>query len=144
MEFLVLWLVTVVASYGLEVGNDLRMYKDVADNGYKIDNKHFSELSKQLNPNASKTTFISMLIPMLNIMQAFQRAVQYNNIRPMVLDQLRVTDTLEEMSEIEKEEYLRKPTGLNAFLVSLKFEIRLAKAEHITIQEENENSEIFF
>lgn len=62
----------------------------------------------------------------------------------MVLDQLRVMDTLEEMSEMEKEEYSKKPTGFNALLVPLKLEIRLAKAHKITINGDDENSEIFY
>ena len=144
MEFLVIWLTTVVASYSLDLANGLRMYKDVADNGYKINNKRLSKLGKQLNPNASKVTSLTRLIPMLNLIQVFQNVVQYNNIRPMVLDQLRVTDSLEEMSEIEKEEYSKNPTGLNAVIIPFKSEIRLANAEHITIQVENENSEIFY
>lgn len=87
MEFLVVWLTTVVASHSLDLVNGLRMYKDVADNGYKIDNKRFSELSKQLYPNASKVRSLLMLIPIVNLMQVFKRAAQYNNIRPMVLDE---------------------------------------------------------
>lgn len=55
-----------------------------------------------------------------------------------------VIDVLEEMSEIEKEEYLKNPTGLNALIAPLKFEIRLARAEHTTIKVENENSEFFY
>lgn len=144
MEFLVFWVGTSVASFCLEVANELRMFKDVADNGYKIDTKRLSELGEQLNPNGSKIHFLSMLIPIYNMMLVLQRALQYNNCRGLVLDQLRVMDTLEEMSEIEKEEYAKKPTGLNALLVPFKLEIRLANAEHITINENNENSEIFF
>lgn len=105
MELLVLWLGTSITSFCMEMANELRMFKDVADAGYKIDIRRLSDLSKQLNPNASKATLLSMLIPIFNIMQVFQRTVQYNNARPMILDQLNVMDALEEMSEIEKQEY---------------------------------------
>lgn len=105
MELLVLWVGTSITSFCMEMANELRMFKDVADVGYKIDIRRLSDLNKQLNPNASKTTLLSMLIPIFNIMQVFQRTVQYNNIRPMIFDQLNVMDVLEEMSEIEKQEY---------------------------------------
>lgn len=105
MELLVLWFGTSIASFCMEMANELRMFKDVADAGYKIDIRRLSDLSKQLNPNATKATLLSMLIPIFNIMQVFQRTVQYNNARPMILDQLNVMDALEEMSEIEKQEY---------------------------------------
>lgn len=144
MEFLALWLGTSIASFGMEIANELRMFKDVADAGYKIDVKKLSELGKQLNPNATKTTLLSMLIPILNITQVFQRILQYNNARPTILDQLSVIDALEEMSEIEKTEYLKNPTGLNALIVPLKTEIRLLKASSIKIDDGNDHSEIYY
>ena len=144
MEFLIIWLSTVAVSFGMEIANELRMFKDVADAGYKIDIRRLSDLSKQLNPNASKATLLSMLIPIFNIMQVFQRTVQYNNARPMILDQLNVMDALEEMSEIENQEYQKKPTGLNALLIPLKDEIRISKAASIKIETDTEKSEIFY
>lgn len=144
MEFLVLWLGTSVASFGMEIANELRMFKDAADAGYKVDIKRLSELGKQLNPNATKATLLSMLIPIFNVMQVFQRTIQYNNVRPMILDQLSVIDALEEMSEIEKTEYLKNPTGLNALIVPLKTEIRLSKATSIKINDGNNHSEIYY
>lgn len=143
MEFLILWLGTSITSFCMEIANELKIFKDVADAGYKIDIERISELN-QLNPNASKNTFLSMLIPIFNVMQVFQRAIQYNNTRYILLDSLNVMDVLEEMSEIEKQEYLRKPTGLNALLIPLKTEIRLAKATSIEINNKNENSKITF
>lgn len=148
MEFLIIWLSTVAVSFGMEIANELRMFKDVADAGYKIDIRRLSDLSKQLNPNASKATLLSMLIPIFNIMQVFQRTVQYNNARPMILDQLNVMDALEEMSEIEKIEYLEKPTGLNAAFVTLKSEKPylnpLLYGSSIEINRDDEHSKIYY
>ena len=144
MEFLALWLGTSVASFVMEIANELRMFKDAADAGYKVNVERLSELGKQLNPNATKVTFLSILIPIFNVMQVFQRIIQYNNIRPTILDQLSVIDALEEMSEIEKTEYLKNPTGLNALNVLLKSEIRLSKAASIKINDGNGYSEIYY
>lgn len=144
MEFFVLWLGTSAASFGMEIVNELRMFKDTADAGYKVDVKRLSELGKQLNPDAPKVTLLSMLIPIFNVIQVFLRTIQYNNVRPMILDQLKVIDALEEMSEFEKIEYLKNPTGLNALIVPLKSEIRLLKATMIKIKDGNEYSEIYY
>ena len=141
MEFLVLWLVTCVASFGMEFANGLRMFKDLADAGYKVDEKRFLELGKQLNPNETKAI---LLIPVFNLIQVFQKTILYNKVRPIILDQLSVMDVLKEMSEIEKTEYLKNPTGLNALVVSLKTEIRLSKAKKIEINDGNEHGEIFY
>lgn len=144
MELLVLWLGTTIASFCMEMSNELRMFKDVADAGYKIDIRRLSELSEQLNPNAQNVALLSMLIPIFNIMQVLKRSAQYISARPMMLDQLSVLDALEEMSEIEKQEYQKKPTGLNAILIPLKAEIRMSKAASIKIETDTENSEIFY
>ena len=144
MKILFLWISTVAASFCIELTNELRMFKDVADAGYKINIDRLSDLSKKLNPDASKITLLSMLIPIFNIIQVFERITKYNNIRPMLLDQLSVIDALEEMSEIEKQEYLKKPTGLNAILVPFKLEVRIAKADSVKIENDNEKSEIFY
>jgi len=62
----------------------------------------------------------------------------------MILDQLNVMDALEEMTEIEKQEYLKKPTGLNALLIQLRAEIRISRAASIKIETDTEKSEIFY
>ena len=122
MEFLVLWL-----------ANEFKIFKDAADAGYKINMKRLSEFQKQLSPDATKITFLSMLIPLYNVMSVFQRVIQYENARPMILDQLSVTGVLEEMSDYEKKEYSKRPTGLNAIIVPLKAESKLSKATKVTI-----------
>lgn len=53
-------------------------------------------------------------------------------------------DVLEELSEIEKEEYLKNPTGLNALLVPIKMKIRLSNALSVKIIDGNEQSEIYY
>lgn len=133
MEFLVLWLGTTAASFAMELANEFKIFKDAADAGYKIDIKRLSEFQKQLSPDATKITFLSMLIPLYNVMSVFQRVIQYENARPMILDQLSVTGVLEEMSDYEKKEYSKRPTGLNALIVPLKAESKLSKATKVTI-----------
>lgn len=133
MEFLVLWLGTTAASFAMELANEFKIFKDAADAGYKINIKRLSEFQKQLSPDATKITFLSMLIPLYNVMSVFQRVIQYENARPMILDQLSVTGVLEEMSDYEKKEYSKRPTGLNALIVPLKAESKLSKATKVTI-----------
>lgn len=144
MEFLVLWLGTIVASFGLEIANASRMLKDVADAGYKIDMERLSEIYKQINQDVPNATLQSMLIPVLNVMLVFQRTVQYYQFRPMILSQLSLIDALEEMSEIEKTEYLKKPTRLNALIIHTKAETRLLNAKTIQIKDGNDYSEFYY
>lgn len=144
MELLIIWIATIIASFYMEITNELRMFKDVADAGYKVDVSQLSNFGKQLNPDASKVNLLSMLILGVNMLTVFQRAIQYNNVRPFVLDQLHVIDALEEMSELEKEEYAKNPTGFNAVMIILNKKLKESKNITITIKEDNVQSEIKF
>ena len=63
MEILIFWLGTCITSFCMEMVNEIRMSKDVADAGYKIDTKRLSEFNKQINPKGAKKHLISTLIP---------------------------------------------------------------------------------
>lgn len=51
MEFLIIWIGTIIISFGMEIATDLRLFKDVADAGYKINLEKLSELQKQFDIN---------------------------------------------------------------------------------------------
>lgn len=144
MEFLGIWLGSCITSFGIEIATSFRMFKDVADAGYKIDIDRMDKIAKILDPDSSKREFLTMLLPVFNIMHSSFKAIDYNNAKSMLLDQLGVLDVLEEMSEIEKQEYQKKPTGLNAILVPLKSELRLAKSQLLIITRPNFKSKIFY
>ncbi|MEG1142991.1 MAG: hypothetical protein RSD96_00145 [Bacilli bacterium] len=120
MGILLIWLGTVVASFGIQSSQVLLMFKDLADNGYKMDLNRFHEIAQQMNPEAKRVSLLSFFIPVVNIMLATQKAVQYKQIRSSILDQFSVIDLLEDMSDEEIERYQKKQTGLNALFMSLK------------------------
>lgn len=105
MEIIILWISSIIISIVLEIKNELRIFKDVADNGYKIDINRLDEISKQINPNATKATLYSLLLPFLNLKGVCERTIQYNNIRPFILDQLSVLDSLIPMTKEEEKKY---------------------------------------
>lgn len=144
MEFLGIWLGSCITSFGIEIATSFRMFKDVADAGYKIDIERMDKITKILDPDSSKREFLTMLLPVFNIMHSSFKAIGYNNAKSILLDQLEVLDVLEEMSEIEKQEYQKRPTGLNAILVPLKSELRIAKSQLLIIIRPNFKSKIFY
>lgn len=143
-EFLIFWIGTIITSFSMKIMYELRMYKDLADAGYKFNSQKLSKLEKELNPKATKNTLLSMLIPMFNIMQVLQTTIQYNNTKSTVLNQFNIMGVLEEMNAKEKEDYQEKPTGINAFIVPIKFKIRLSEATVEKIVYENEVCEIYY
>ena len=145
MKILVMWLGSVVASFFMEIGNELRMYKDAADAGYKISNSKLLErFGKERESKPSLSTLL-LLTPVINIMFVMKNTLDYNNRRDDLLTQLHVIGVLEEMSDYEKSEYAKRPTGLNALLVPFKTTMKLRNANFIEIKDENGiSSKIFF
>lgn len=145
MKILVMWLGTVVASFFMEIGNELRMYKDVADAGYKINNSKLLEMLGKTRESKPSLSTLFLLTPVINIMFVMKNTLDYNDRRDDLLTQLHVMGALDEMSDYEKSEYAKRPTGLNALLVPFKTMIKLRNANFIEIKDENDiSSKIFF
>ena len=144
MEILVIWLGTVIASFGMEISHTLRIFKDIADAGYKCDLKRVNELSEHFSPDSSKKTLISLLVIGYNIFYVFDEVNKYNNARPMFLSQLDVAGVLEEMTDEEKKEYLKEPTGLNAIKIQIKSESKKKDVKTLSVKKKNEKGKIFY
>ena len=144
MEFFVIWLGTVVASVGMEISNELRIFKDIADAGYKCNLKRVNELSENLNPNSSGIAIVSLLVPGYNIFYVLDKTNKYNNARPMLLSQLDIAGVLEEMTDEEKKEYLKEPTGFNAIKIQIKLERKLKGVQTLEIEKKNEKGKIIY
>lgn len=143
MEYLAFYIIAIIAGFVMKLTNELRIIKDVADAGYKIDMKRVNELNNSLNLDHNSN--LEMFIPILNIIRVMESTMQYNSARPMILDQFNTLDCLQEMTESEKEEYLKKPTALNAILINV---ISEAKKESgimkINFKDEHGQNQICF
>lgn len=142
-------LVTAPMSLIGELANEFRMFKDIADAGYKIKMTEMSKINKQINPNNNKTLFINIFLPIWNLYWVTKNIMNYNMTRTTILDQLSIMDVLEEMTEEELKEYKKKPTALNAIFMMIKSEMNKDESRKIEIklilkEENNEESEITF
>lgn len=145
MKILIMWLGSVVASFFMEIGNELRMYKDAADAGYKVNNSKLLERLRKGRESKPSLSTLFLLTPVINIMFVMKNTLDYNDRRDDLLTQLHVMGALDEMSDYEKSEYAKRPTGLNALLVPFKTMIKLRNANFIEIKDENDiSSKIFF
>lgn len=104
------WLATIITSSSIQFANQLRNYKDVADNDYKIDTERYKK-------SRSKKAWLNF-VPIVNLVVAMRSTVRLNNIRHSIVDRLRSCSLLIPMTEDEKEAYNQNPTALNAFAIS--------------------------
>lgn len=142
MNFIGLWITTTVTSYVLDLGLGIKLFKDLADQGYKIDLERYKELKEELN--LGNRSVIIKFIPFLNILNEMKKSFDYNQQRNMIFNSMDVLDLLEEMTDLEKEEYQKKPTGWNAILLPIKVERRLSKAERIICNMEGSEYEVYY
>ena len=140
MEYLIMWLLTTGISIVFELKNELRLFKDVADEGYKVDIERMAEIYKQINNSSSKINFLPLIIPIYNIVFTAKKIMDYNDIRPFILDSLRVVDLIEKMSKEEQEAYQKRPTATNALLITIK----KRNMEYIVVNTDKGRSKIFY
>ena len=68
LQLLILWVSTYLISKGVDISLVLRMFKDIADCGYKLKIKRLSDFVNSVQPEQEQKTFIIKLIPFLNVL----------------------------------------------------------------------------
>ncbi len=141
MRLIIIWFLSYITSLGMNLANNLMIYKDAADNGYKFKNTLDNDAKEELdNLNRNPLAFI----PGLNILNEFFRLFAYSYNKSEVLNDLYYFNAFEEMNDAEKKMYSLKPTGLNAFCVPFVYKNRLANAYKVEILDDVGTSYIYF
>ena len=147
LQFLIIWITTVLASIGADTSLAFKMIKDVADSGYKIKLDRMKEVSDALNPNVKQMNNFIKLIPVINLIKSFSDLVEYSNLRTNLLDEFSVLDCVEEMTDEEKKQYMLKPTAINAIVIYAKSKIKKEEKDKkitISFKDGNEEGKITF
>lgn len=147
MELLITWISTVITSVGMEVAQELKIFKDIADLGYKLNFDKISEMEDEFNKgylSSSNKAILELFIPIYNMISVLERTVEYASSRESFLQQLKFMNCIEGMSKFEYEEYQKKPTGLNAVIVPLMYEKRLKNAKVLKIINDYDTSLIYY
>lgn len=104
-----LWVGSIMVSLGIELTTELKMIKDMADLGYKINLEQLDQQQKLLATEELKRTLLFILVMPVNVLESFNRATLYHSNRDFMVSQLKAMDALEEMSEKEIKRYETKP-----------------------------------
>lgn len=137
MELLIAWIITILISFGMELGFSFNVLKDLANNGYKLNYVKLVNANQNIDLESIKINKILLLIPFVNIFKEIERAYMYKEQRPYILDEFRVIDVLEEMTKEEMKEYEQNPTVSTA----IKFIVDNAPIHTVKL---NDNSIIYY
>lgn len=132
-QILIMWGLTTVASFIMEIAQESRLFKELADLGYKLNFVRFREFQQSIGYKNNSLSW--MLVPLYNIFMVIENTIKYNEARNMILDELNVIDVIEEMSDWELNEYKKNPIGLNAILLPIKYQIELDKSINIKLED---------
>lgn len=127
VEMFLIWLGTTVTSVGISFVNSVGMMKDFSDAGYKLDIDELREFKEKNNNNNNNSLYF--LIPFVNVLYAYYTFVQYNNNRFSTLNLFRVLGLIEKMSDAERKEYEKNPTGLHAYGMLIKDTVNKVKRD---------------
>ena len=130
MEFIIIWLSSILGSKIIEFFNSLHIYNKLAQSGYYIN------VSKMLKANSNANDSFRKIIPYIPIINIVLASVNYlHTIMDMdsVFFSLKNDDCLERLSIEEEKEYKEKPRGLTAYKIAIKKDTLMRNAKKLII-----------
>lgn len=143
-DFMETFIIFVVGSIILSVVadrvNDYRIFKDLADAGYKLNLDKLMEITKDIKTNddvynnqgvgikkrpntnsdySKSVKKVAMFIPWFNIYTVYKNIKAYNEARARTFEYFNFLGVLEEMTLEEKERYAKHPNGYVAYRICL-------------------------
>lgn len=119
LDLIIIYILSLITSLGMNIALYFKMSKDIADQGYKIDIEKTSEFLKQFKELQQQNKII-LFLPIVNIFAQYMALLKYVQNRYMVVDEFRVIGCLQQFTKEEEEAYNKKPTGLTAVALSIK------------------------
>lgn len=110
MNFLILWILTILSSYGVMLYTSFSLIKNIFDNGYKFVTKNLKEYGdKNQDLPINKIFKLSMLIPFYNLFTSFKIMFDYSQYLNRVLLELKTLGIIEEMTEFKNKNMKKIP-----------------------------------
>ena len=117
MSFFSIWGITIITSTICELVNEIKIFKDFADQGYKFNMDKMKTIQTNIVPNTTSSA-LDMYIPFYNLYTVLKRKAMYEQNKDTIFTQYEKLGILEEMTEEEKKVYASKPTGWNAIVIA--------------------------
>ena len=111
MEYLIIYIISVITSISIELIAELSIIKEIAQKGYKLD---ILSATDELTNYETKNNFLKKLIPIYNIIFSIKQTKKYKNIKEKLLENPSNQKTLVKMNDIEKAIFEEKPKSITA------------------------------
>ena len=111
MEYIIIYLISILASFGIELVGELSFIKEVAQKGYKLDMKKATE---RISKKERKMNIFKKFIPVYNVIHSFKQLSDYEKQKNKILRNPEQAKSLVEMNEIERSLFEDKPSSITA------------------------------
>lgn len=119
MNVLLIVLSTIVLSFSIELLNEMTIFKEIANRGYKID---MNKASKYANKKEQQMFLVKMIIPGVNIVEAFKRMNKYEKAKSELFANLDKIDLFVKMTDEEYQQYIDRPKSTTALNLAIALE----------------------
>ena len=144
LQFLLLWLASIIISKVMDLSLGFKMVKDIADLGYKINKDRITNLANQLGVEQLKKSKIESFIPIYNIFKSMYINAQYINYKEQMISSLNALSIIDEMTDLEKDVYNEKPGAIRAIALDPIVQFELDSSIKIEVSKDNLKGIIYF
>ena len=144
LQFLLLWLASIIISKVMDLSLAFKMVKDIADLGYKINRDRITNLVNQLDVEQLKKSKIESFIPIYNIFKSMYVNAQYINYKEQMISSLNALCIIDEMTDLEKDVYNKKPGAIRAIALDPIVQFELDSAFKIEVSKDDLKGIIYF
>ena len=116
MEYLLIYIISIIASMGIELVGELSIIKELATKGYKLDMEKSSERKTK---QERKKDILKKFIPIYNIIHSFKQLAKYEKEKKKILENPSNYESIVEMNKIEKDLFNEKPKAITALNLAI-------------------------
>lgn len=131
MNIFDIWVITVMASFLLEIHKIVKIYKELADQNYKFNPEKFKELINSEEYITKQANILEFFLPIYNLMVITLREDDFIKNKEKFYQTLIKFGAVEEMTEEEIKEYGEYKFGIHAIVMEKN---RLEKEQKIEDQ----------
>ena len=118
MQIVLFIILSFFLSLGIETINELSIFKEIANLGYKVD---LSIVEQYVDKKDNFKWLVMSFIPGLNVFASIKRLKKYDSFRNDISNKVNEMDLFIKMDDEEYQSYLDNPKAINAFNISFDY-----------------------
>ena len=137
MNIIEIYIASLLASLGISTINELRMYKDCADNGYRLDSERINKSRFRRENEIPQNMSLLLFVPGVNIIHTIYNVLNYEANHNKVFNKLKELKATERMTNEEFRTYEEFPIGLTSSLLNVRSKEELSGTRKIKVSEDD-------